>query len=157
VVAPSPSPDPPSLAPGPVSLEAANVAGFFVSTANTFGVLASVGPNNDSQARQRATFEVVAGLADSSCFSLRLTDGQYLRHSLWQLRVFANDGSALFQGDATFCERPGSVAGSVSLESSNYPGHFLRHRGNALWVDESNGTAAFAADSSFRIRAPLSG
>lgn len=157
VVARSPSPAPTSLAPGPVSLEAANEAGFFVSTTNTFGVLASVGPDNDSQSRQRATFEVVAGLADSSCFSFRLPDGQYLRHSSWRLRVFANDGTALFRGDTTFCVRPGSVSGSVSLESSNYPGWFLRHRGNELWVDHATGTAAFAADSAFRIRKPLLG
>jgi RNA polymerase sigma factor (sigma-70 family) len=156
VVAQSPSPAPSSLAPGPVSLEAANQAGFFVSTTNTFGVLVSVGPDNDSQARQRATFEVVAGLADPSCFSFRLPDGQYLRHSSWRLRVFGNDGTALFRGDATFCARPGSVSGSVSLESSNYPGWFLHHRGNDLWVDQPTGTAAFGADSSFHVRKPLS-
>jgi RNA polymerase sigma factor (sigma-70 family) len=152
-----PAPAPSSFALGPVSLEAANETGFFVSTANTFGFLVSVGPADDSQARRRATFEVVAGLADPTCFSFRLADGQYLRHSSWRLRVSPNEGTALFRGDATFCVRPGWASGSVSLESHNYPGWFLGHRGNELWVDHATGTAAFAADSSFRIRSPLAG
>jgi RNA polymerase sigma factor (sigma-70 family) len=152
---PTPSPTP-ALAPGPVSLEAANEAGMFASTTNTFGMLVPVGSTTDSQARQRATFEVVAGLADPDCFSFRLQDGRYLRHSMWRLRVFANDGTALFRGDATFCVRPGSVSGSVELESSNYPGWFLRRRGNTLWVDHSDGTASFRSDCAFRVMAPLS-
>jgi hypothetical protein len=44
----------------------------------------------------------------------------------------------------------------VALESSNYPGWFLRHRGNELWVDNLDPTADFAADSSFLIRKALS-
>jgi RNA polymerase sigma factor (sigma-70 family) len=140
---------------GPTSLEAADQTAFFVATRSTFGVLSAVGPGGDSQLRQQATFDVVAGLADADCFSFRLPDGRYLRHSSWRLRVFANDGSALFRGDATFCVRLGAVAGSVTLESKNYPGWFLRHRGDEVWVDQSTETPAFAADSSFRIRPPL--
>jgi hypothetical protein len=70
----------------------------------------------------------------------------------WRLRVFAHDGSELFRGDATFCVRPGALAGSVVLESSNHPGWFLRRRGNEPWVDHDDGTATFDADSSFAIR-----
>ena len=36
-----------------------------------------------------------------------------------------NQDTPLFDGDATFCVRPGTTAGSVSLESANYPGWFL--------------------------------
>jgi hypothetical protein len=140
-----------------LSLESVNEAGFFVSTTNTYGVLAPVDPGSDSQARRQATFDAVTGLADAICFSFRLPDGQYLRHSSWRLRVYPNDGSELFRGDATFCARPGSEAGSISWESFNYPGFFLRHRGNELWVDHSDGSAAFRADSSFRVRAALGG
>lgn len=66
-----------------------------------------------------------------------------------------DEGSKLFRGDATFCVRAGSAFGSVSLESSNYPGAFLRHRGLDLWVDFSDGSAAFRADASFWPRPPL--
>ena len=61
----------------------------------------------------------------------------------------------LFREDATFCVRPGSVPGSLSFESFNYPGWYLRHRGNELWVDHSTRTAEFAADSSFLVRGAL--
>ena len=97
------------------------------------------------------------GLADRACFSFRLADGQYLRHSSWRLRSFPDDGSALFRGDATFCPGAGSTPESITLESSNYPGWFLHHRGNQLWVDQANGTDTFLADSSFRVRSPLTG
>jgi RNA polymerase sigma factor (sigma-70 family) len=143
------------LTAGPASLAAANQTGLFIATADTYGVLIPVDSTSDSQTRRQATFDVVAGLADANCFSFRLPDGQFLRHSSWRLRVFANDGSALFRGDATFCVRAGSVTGSISLESSNYPGWYLRHRGNELWVDQADGSATFHADSSFLVRPPL--
>jgi hypothetical protein len=71
--------------------------------------------------------------------------------------VFRDDGSRLFRGDATFCVRAGTLPGTVALESSNYPGWFLRHRENELWVDKFDGSTAFAADRSFYVRAPLGG
>ncbi|MDG6107342.1 sigma-70 family RNA polymerase sigma factor [Dactylosporangium aurantiacum] len=144
-----------ALRPGRVSLEAANQAGQFVTFVDTVGMLAGSPATTDVAARQRATFQVVPGLADPACFSFRAGDGQYLRHSSWRLRLFADDGSALFRGDVTFCPRQGSTAASVSLESSNYPRHFIRHRGEELWVALSDDTAAFVADSSFVVRSPL--
>jgi RNA polymerase sigma factor (sigma-70 family) len=153
---PSPRPRPtipPALSPGQVSLEAANAAGRYVAANRLSGILLNAGPGSD--AGQRATLKVVAGLADRSCFSFRTSDGWYLRHSSWRLRTSRNEGTALFRGDATFCPRAGSAAGSVSLESANYPGWFLRHRGNELWVDQSDGSARFRADSSYLIRPPL--
>jgi RNA polymerase sigma factor (sigma-70 family) len=154
----SPEPSPArSLAVGAASLEALNGAGLFVTTADGLGVLAALSPADPIAARQQATFEAVAGVADASCFSFRASDGRYLRHYTWRVKLDPNDGTALFRGDATFCVREGAAAGSVSLESSNYPGWFLRRRGDQLWVDNSDGTAAFRADSSFRIRPPLTG
>jgi hypothetical protein len=43
----------------------------------------------------------------------------------------------------------------VSLESFNYRGRYLRHVGQVLWVDPSDGSAAFRGDSTFRIRPAL--
>nr|WP_307544225.1 family 43 glycosylhydrolase [Streptomyces sp. V3I8] len=46
--------------------------------------------------------------------------------------------------------------GTVSLESANFPGHYLRHRGNGeVWVDKSDGGTAFKGDASFYRRAGL--
>jgi hypothetical protein len=61
----------------------------------------------------------------------------------------------LFRRDATFCARAGAAAGSMSLESFNYPGWFLRHRGDQLWVDQLDNSATFRADGSFVARSPL--
>ncbi|GHA46158.1 hypothetical protein GCM10010372_52630 [Streptomyces tauricus] len=46
--------------------------------------------------------------------------------------------------------------GTVSLESANFPGYYLRHRSDgAVWVDKSDGSTAFKADASFYRRAGL--
>ncbi|WP_144128300.1 sigma-70 family RNA polymerase sigma factor [Catellatospora sichuanensis] len=156
--APSPARSPARvLAVGPTSLEAGDGTGLFVTTTAALGVLTPLSSASSISARQQATFLVVAGLADAKCFSFRSPDGRYLRHASWRLRLNPNAGTELFEGDATFCVRPGSSATTVLLESSNYPGWFLHRRGSELWVDQSDGTAAFRAASSFRIRPPLAG
>jgi RNA polymerase sigma factor (sigma-70 family) len=149
------------LSPGrPVSLESADQPGRFVTTvvttADSLGFLTPVGSSSTAATRRQATFAVIAGLADADCFSFR-QDGRYLRHAYWRLRLNQNAGTQLFRGDATFCVRPGATAGSVALESANYPGWFLHHRGDQLWVDHSDGSAAFRAESSFRTRPALAG
>ncbi|MFC4072446.1 sigma-70 family RNA polymerase sigma factor [Actinoplanes subglobosus] len=144
-----------TLRPGSFSLESANATGSFVTASGGLGVLTRVGPSNTVTARRQATFEVVAGLNDANCFSFRVGDGRYLRHSSWRVRLDENIGTNLFRGDATFCPGTGRTAGSVTLEASNYPGWFLRHRGDELWVDQSKGAAAFGADDSFLVRPPL--
>jgi RNA polymerase sigma factor (sigma-70 family) len=144
-----------SLPLGPVSLESVNEAGLVVTTADDLGVLRRVDANSDGAARVGATFEVVRGLADARCVAFRAEDGRYLRHSSWRLRLSADEGTELFRGDATFCVYAGSVPGSVSLRSSNYPHASLRHRGAEVWLDPADDSAAFRADASFRPRQPL--
>ncbi|MBB4743001.1 RNA polymerase sigma factor (sigma-70 family) [Actinoplanes octamycinicus] len=140
---------------GPVSLSSANAAGRYVTAPGGYGLLTAVGPDDPVAARRQATFQVVAGLNDRTCFSFRSADGRYLRHASWRLRLNPSDGSALFRGDATFCPQAGQPAGSVLLESSNYPGWFLRHRGDELWVDQFDGSPGFRADGSFLVRPAL--
>ncbi|MEU4560943.1 sigma-70 family RNA polymerase sigma factor [Actinoplanes sp. NPDC023936] len=140
---------------GAVSLESANSSGRYATVAGDLGVLTAVGPGNTVTARRQATFEVVAGLADAECFSFRVSDGRYLRHASWRVRADGAEDTPLFRGDATFCPQPGEIAGSLRLEASNYPGWFLRHRGDELWVDQSDGSAPFRTDGSFLARTPL--
>jgi hypothetical protein len=149
---PQPLPSGPLLKIGRVSLESASVAGRYVAVADDRGVLA---PAGDPDGRRQATLEVVAGLADPSCFSFRGPDGRYLRHSSFQLRLSSDEGTVLFRRDATFCAREGFLPGSLSLESVNYPGFFLRHVGDQMWLDQFDGSADFRADSSFLVRPPL--
>jgi RNA polymerase sigma factor (sigma-70 family) len=147
-----PSPTPTTLSPGAVSLESADRPGSYVYTARGVGVLAPAGVSSTAEVRATATFEVVEGLADARCHSFRFTDGRYLRHSSWRLRLDLPSPGPLFRGDATFCSLPGSGPGTIALESSNYPGWFVHLRGTELWVDHSA-----EAESSFVIRAPLAG
>lgn len=151
----SASPGVGGLALGPISLESVDEAGSVVAAADDRGVLARIGAGSSVADRRRATFEVVPGLSDPTCVSFRARDGRYLRHSSWRLRLSADEGNRLFRGDATFCVLAGSAAGSVALESANYPGSFLRHRGSGLWVDPPGRRAASRADASFRPGPPL--
>jgi RNA polymerase sigma factor (sigma-70 family) len=144
-----------ALRVGSASLEAQNAAGRFVSTEADLGILERAGRGSATEIRTAATFEVVPGLADADCFSFRVSDGRFLRHSSWRVRLDRAAGTTLFRGDATYCPRPGATAGSLSLESSNYPGWFLRHRNGQLWVDQSDRSARFRSDSSFVVRPPL--
>ncbi|MEU8108253.1 AbfB domain-containing protein [Nonomuraea muscovyensis] len=99
---------------------------------------------------EAAPLRIVPGPADPKGCSLVDDDGRYLRHKDFRLRFDADDGTTLFERDATFHARAGAEAGTVRLESVNYPGRFVRHRRHRLWLDRAEDTAAFRADSTFR-------
>jgi RNA polymerase sigma factor (sigma-70 family) len=145
-----------SLVPGRlVSLESADDPGTFVTTADGLGILTAARSTSDYTVRRQATFTAIAGLADPDCFTFRAPDGRYLRHASWRLRLDPNQGTPLFRSDATFCIGNGATAGTVTLESSNYPGWYLHHRGSELWVDQTDGGTAFHTEASFRLRPAL--
>jgi hypothetical protein len=139
----------------PVSLESVAEPGAYVATEGELGVLAAIRSTSSDLVRRKATFTVVAGLANPRCFSFRAPDDRYLRHSSWRLRLDPDQGTPLFRGDATFCAGDGATAGTVVLEASNYPGWFVHPRGNQVWVDQTDGSRAFRAGSSFRLRPAL--
>ncbi|MEV0487823.1 sigma-70 family RNA polymerase sigma factor [Streptomyces sp. NPDC050508] len=152
---PSPTPTAVSTLLGRHALRSVDQPGRYVQEADRLGVLGPVAATSSGLAKQEATFRFVTGLADSHCYSIEDASGRYLRHYAFRIRLDANDGSAVFQKDATFCARPGSTDGSVSLESYNYPGRYLRYRDNLeLWVDPAQNTAAFRASCSFTVVAP---
>lgn len=152
---------PPSASPSAVagtvplgaqSLESVDEPDLYLTYSGDFATLGPVSASSSAQTRQRVTFTVVPGLADTRCVTLRAADGRYLRHHYLRLRLSTDDGSELFRKDATFCPRPGAVAGSVVLQSSNYPGSVLRHRDGGIWLDGSDGSRAFAGQASFVVR-----
>ncbi|MEV0181474.1 AbfB domain-containing protein [Streptomyces sp. NPDC050625] len=108
-------------------------------------------PIGSVSARRDATFKVVGGLADGSCYSFATADGGYLRHRNFLLRAERNDGSSLFRQDATFCPRASAYSGAVMLESVNYPGRFLRHQNFRLKLDPYQYGDLYRADSAFRL------
>ncbi|MEU1182434.1 sigma-70 family RNA polymerase sigma factor [Streptomyces sp. NPDC005820] len=137
------------------ALRSVDNPGDYVSQSGRFGILDPVDAGTAAATRQAATFTIGPGLADPRCYSLRDTTGRYVRHYAFRIRLDTDDGSALFQKDATFCARSGSTAGSVSLESYNYPGRYLRHRDNLqLWLDPAENTAAYRASRSFVLATP---
>lgn len=107
-----------------------------------------------------ATWKVVTGLANGSCYSFesRNYPGEYLRHKDFRVRRDANDGSALFKADATWCAVAG--AGGVRLTSANLPGSYLRHIGSEVWLATPGGThawdqqALFTEDTTWAVDAP---
>ncbi|MBY8850567.1 AbfB domain-containing protein, partial [Saccharothrix sp. MB29] len=46
-------------------------------------------------------------------------------------------------------------SGTVSLESANFPGYYLRHRDFQVYVERNDGSALFRGDASFTRRAGL--
>ncbi|OON81460.1 hydrolase [Streptomyces tsukubensis] len=107
-----------------------------------------------------ATWKIVAGLGNSSCYSFesRNYPGEYLRHRDFRVRRDANDGSALFKADATWCAVAGT--GGVRLAASNFPGSYLRHINSEVWLATPGGShtwdnpATFTEDTTWSVEAP---
>jgi hypothetical protein len=78
---------------------------------------------------------------------------RYLRHQGFRARIDENVSPL---EDAQFRVVPGLASSTaVSFESVNFPGRFLRHRNNEIWVDANDGSAAFRAAATWNRRAGL--
>lgn len=83
--------------------------------------------------------------------------GYRVRHAQFVGRVdpIGSGSSALEKADSTFVVRAGLASRRcVSLESVNYPGYFLRHQDFAIHLHRRDGSALYAADTTF---CPVSG
>lgn len=119
--------------------------------------LRKIDPGEPLPTRQRATFRIVAGLANPSCYSFRGPDNRYLRHRSFLMRLEdSSTNPSTFNEDATFCPHAGAEDGSVRLESHNYPGYFVRvDPDGRVSIAADDGSSAFKAASSFWLAAPL--
>ncbi|MEU7720806.1 AbfB domain-containing protein [Streptomyces tibetensis] len=142
---PSKHPKPPS-SPG-ISIRSVNFPDRYWRVSDGYVRLDQIG----SGQREDATFQRVAGLSDSSCYSFTTADGRYLRHRSFVLVANSDDGSSLFRQDATFCPRFWSRSGTLTLESVNYRGRFLRHRNFQLRLDPLENSHQYYSDASFQI------
>ncbi|WP_371581126.1 AbfB domain-containing protein [Streptomyces sp. NBC_01314] len=113
--------------------------------------LDSVGSYSGSETREDSSFAVVSGLAKSSCYSFKMSDGRYVRHQNFRLRVGSNDGSELFRQDATFCPSQSPYSDAVMLQSVNYPDRFLRHKNYELVLDPYGYNTTGRQDFFFRL------
>ncbi|WP_082114733.1 family 43 glycosylhydrolase [Lentzea aerocolonigenes] len=81
------------------------------------------------------------------------TPDRFVRH--WEYRAKL-EAAVSPLADSQFKVVPGLAgSGTVSLESANFPGYYLRHRDMELWVDRSDGGTQFRNDASFTQRAGL--
>ncbi|WNZ08087.1 glycoside hydrolase family 43 protein [Streptomyces sp. 11x1] len=73
---------------------------------------------------------------------------RYVRHAAFDVRIDANVSPV---EDSRFRLRTGLAgSGTVSFESVNFPGYFLRHSGYDFQLAYNDGTTQFAADATFR-------
>jgi hypothetical protein len=73
---------------------------------------------------------------------------RYVRHSNFDVRI---DPDVSPVQDSQFRLRPGLAGtGTVSFESVNYPGYFLRHANYDFQLALNDGSSQFAADATFR-------
>ncbi|MEE1765640.1 MULTISPECIES: AbfB domain-containing protein [unclassified Streptomyces] len=148
--APAPPKNPPSTSTTRKSVRSVNHPDRYWHLRNGVIQLDQVSSRSGSETKEDSSFKVVSGLANSSCYSFRMADGRYVRHQNFVLRASGNDGSRLFQQDATFCPRSG-YSGSVLLESVNYPGYFVRHRSFQLRLERAEHSGYFYADATFSL------
>ncbi|GAA2936777.1 hypothetical protein GCM10020221_35660 [Streptomyces thioluteus] len=87
--------------------------------------------------REEATWVVVPALASPGCFSFESVrqQGYYLRkeHNGAGVRVSADDGTAEFREDATWCPRSGRAGTGTSFEAAS-GWAWLEHNRGELWV-----------------------
>jgi hypothetical protein len=77
---------------------------------------------------------------------------RYVRHANFDVRIDQN----ITGPDAQFRLRPGLAgSGTVSIESVNFPGYFLRHFAFDFQLAYNDGTTQFAAEATFRQVAGL--
>ncbi|GAA5087381.1 hypothetical protein HNP84_001307 [Thermocatellispora tengchongensis] len=158
-----------------VTLEPVNLPGHFLRHYNEAVYVAREGGPNPWDAPASFAADVTwavttpwwrsgANLAEGAAVSLRVTTpgftDRYLRHqdSLARTDVVTASSGATLKQDATFLVRRGLADGSCySLESRNFPGHYLRHSDFRVRKDARDGTALFDQDATFCAQPPRAG
>jgi alpha-L-arabinofuranosidase B-like protein/ricin-type beta-trefoil lectin protein len=106
--------------------------------------------------RANAHWIVVPGLSNASLvsFQSRNDPGRYLRHASYRLWSDTNDGSSIFAEDATFRYAPpfvGTAPLAKALESSNYPGSYLKREGAIISLAPASETPDYKASATWRL------
>ncbi|KAI0452287.1 carbohydrate-binding module family 42 protein [Xylaria acuta] len=120
-----------------------------------------VSGSSDGGLKQRASWIVRAGLANSGCFSFESVDspGSFIRHANYKLVVNGNDNSKIFHEDATFCSQAGINGQGSAFRSWSYPARYFRHYASLLYIAGNSGPhefdnpAVFNDDVSFVVSA----
>ncbi|MEV0265732.1 AbfB domain-containing protein [Streptomyces sp. NPDC050617] len=142
-------------------------AGWYIRQSSADGgaaFLAPVDAEGQQPDREDATWVVVPSLAmQPGCYSFESVrkPGYYLMQKDLRVRISANDRSAVFAKDATWCARKGLAGSGTSFESASQPGRWLRQFQGDLWAADKSGkhryetSKDFAQDATWKIAAPL--
>ncbi|HSI48511.1 MAG TPA: AbfB domain-containing protein [Ideonella sp.] len=99
-----------------------------------------------------ATWHIVTGLADASCYSFesRNFPGEYLRHANSRVHRDPLEDSDLYRADATFCAE-GTPDGSsgTRFSASNFPNRYLRHYASEVWIADGTGGSDWNTSGSY--------
>lgn len=111
-----------------------------------------VNAESNATLKQEASWRMVPGLADASCYSFesRNFPGEYLRHAFSRVRRQPLEDSDLYRADATFCAE-GTADGSpgTRFAASNFPNRYLRHYAAEVWIADGQGGAPWNTSASF--------
>ncbi len=141
-----------------ISLASLNYPDRSVRHRNFLGEITPIRTELD---REDATFRVLPGLAGRGTVSLESINypGHYLRHQDFRLRLQRLSTEAdkdLFRRDASFRVTAGLAdSRGISLESLNFPDHFIRHRNFHLYLDKNDDSRLFREDATFLVRQPF--
>jgi hypothetical protein len=123
--------------------EAVNFAGYFIRHLNSRGRIDQNPPLADSQYREVAGLNGVAGTVSLESVSV---PGRFLRaRSNGEVWLDLNDNTSTFRTEATWRKRAGlSNASASSFESYSLAGQYLRHRNFLLYREAPGGGTADA-------------
>ncbi|KDN22478.1 alpha-L-arabinofuranosidase B [Amycolatopsis rifamycinica] len=112
---------------------------------------AVIGSGSSATEKGNASWTVRTGLGSGSCVSFESKNaaGQYLRHQNYRLYLQANDGSALFAQDATFCPEAGRNGQGASLRSLNFSDRYVRHYDNIVYIAANGGSNTFDSANAY--------
>ncbi|WP_206793704.1 alpha-L-arabinofuranosidase B [Amycolatopsis sp. MtRt-6] len=112
---------------------------------------AVTGNGSSATEKGNASWTVRTGLGSSSCvsFESKNVPGQYLRHQNYRMYLQANDGSALFAQDATFCPEAGRNGQGASLRSLNFADRYVRHYDNIVYIAANGGSNTFDSANAY--------
>jgi hypothetical protein len=105
---------------------------------------------SDAVLKADATWRLVPGLANASCYSFesRNFPGEYLRHQASRVKRMPLENSELYRQDATFCSA-GAQGGGVRFAAINYPSRYLRHYASQVWIADGYGGSDWNTSASF--------
>ncbi|PZG00850.1 AbfB domain-containing protein [Micromonospora deserti] len=107
-------------------------------------------PRRTSSPRPPQTTQPTVAQPCTECrFRSYTFPNHYIRHYWFRARLDANVSSL---SDAWFRVVTGlSGNGTVSLESANFPGFYLRHKNFEVWLERNDGSGLFRSDASFYL------